>query len=149
MKTKPDWVLNAILVILLWNVIQPPGCVQPIIDPDPAPIPAPGFRVLVVEETEERQNLPQDQLNALMSTTWREYCDQHCVKVDNVPEYRVFDQNQDMEHESDIWKAAMARPRTQLPWIIVSNGKTGVEKPYPANLDEKMALLRQYTPQEP
>lgn len=146
MKDQPRLLMNLVLLALLWNVFQPPGCIEPIIVVDDAPIPHPGFRVMIVEETEDRDNLPVEQMRALTSMIWREYCETHCVKVDGVAEYRVFEANHDLSQESELWQAAFARPRESLPWILISNGKTGTEQPYPADLEAKMALLKQYTP---
>ena len=121
----------------------PPGPNPPGPDPLP-PIPGAGFRVLFVVETKDLSTLPSAQVQSLTAKEVREYLDSHCVKEGNQPEYRIFDKDTDMSRASQVWKDAMARPRSSVPWIIVTNGKTGYEGPLPPNTAELMKLLKQY-----
>ena len=60
------------------------------------------------------------------------------------PEYRIWDKDVDTSHVSDIWKQAMELPRDSLPWIIVSNGKTGISTKLPDDIAETKALAGKY-----
>jgi hypothetical protein len=121
------------------NPPNPPG-------PSPAPIPGDGLRVLVVYETADLKKLPIDQLNVLYSTPVRAYLDSHCVKGPDgkTAEWRVWDQNVPTANESKVWQDAMKRPRTSLPWLVVSNGKEGFEGPLPPNTDAMLRTLQTY-----
>lgn len=116
---------------------QPPG---------PVPIPDPGLRVLIVYETADLSKLPKEQLAILTSQAVRAYLSSHCAKGPDskTPEWRIFDQNVSMGNESALWQGAMKRPRTALPWIVISNGTIGYEGPLPANVDETLALLKKF-----
>jgi hypothetical protein len=118
--------------------------------PNPPPITEAGFRVLIVEETAERGKLPKDQLTILTSTEVRAYLNSHCVKGADgkTPEFRIFDKDTDVSHESQIWQKAMAAAKTTpgfvTPWLIVSDGKKGSDGPLPANVADMLAELKKY-----
>lgn len=126
----------------------PPGPTPPGPTPDPTPSPAPipsaGLRVLILYETSELSRLPISQASILSSTTLRHYLDEKCVKVGQTPEYRVYDKDTDLTNESELWRAAAKRPASKLPFLIVSNGKTGWEGPLPTSLDETMAIIKRH-----
>ena len=113
---------------------------------DPAPIPDPGFRVLVVLESSDRMKLPAGQLASISSAEFDSYIREKCAKGPDgkTPERRIWDKDVGVSQESIIWQNAFKRPRSSLPWIVVSNGKTGYEGPLPATHSEIMALLKKY-----
>jgi hypothetical protein len=112
--------------------------------PDPTvPIKEPGLRILMIYETRD-VNRPSVQNTILFSTVIQEYARTHCVAVGRTPEFRRFDKDTVMTGESKIWQEAMARPRTMLPWLIVSNGKAGYEGPLPSTLADTLTLLKKY-----
>lgn len=120
---------------------------QPPPDPEPkpdekSPIPHAGFRVLIVHDVSTALTLEHSAI--MYGKASRTYLDSVCVKVGGVPDYRVFDKNAVLAGESELWKAAMTRPRTKLPWLIISNGKTGFEGPLPATEKEFMELCKKY-----
>lgn len=119
----------------------PPGPNPPL---PPAPLPDPGFRVLIVVESKNKNDLPSAQLQAIYSKDVASYLDAHTIKVDNQPEWRILDPDTDMSKATQVWKDAMARPRTSLPWILVTNGKDGFEGPLPPNKDALLKLLKEY-----
>lgn len=125
---------------------DPPGPLPP--QPDPPgpnpPIPSEGFRVLFVYESKDLSTLPSAQVQAMTAKEVLDYLDSHCVKVNGQPEYRKFDKDVDLSKASQFWKDGMARPRQSLPWIVMTNGKTGYEGPLPANTAELMKLLKTY-----
>lgn len=111
-----------------------------------APISAPGFRVLVVTDSENLAKMPSSQIAVITGTDVRDYLDKHCVKGPDgkTPEYRFFHATTDVSFSSPLWKEAFAAPRSSLPWILVSNGKTGYSGPLPVNTAETLKLLKKY-----
>lgn len=124
--------------------VTPPPPPPP--SPDAAPIPVPGFRVLMVYESGTLSRLPASQLAVLSSTEIRLYLIARCVKgVDGkTSEWRVYDQNVNLSAETPLWKAAMQRPRKSIPWILISTGTSGFEGPLPATIKETLELLKRY-----
>lgn len=113
----------------------------------PAPIPEIGFRVLMIYETAEAIKLTKGQQLAMFGKSTRDWLDANCVKVGGEPERRIFDKDIKLDGESALWKKAMARTRTGVPWLIVSNGITGYDGPMPETLDAIMAILKKHAPQ--
>lgn len=123
-----------------------PPSPTPIPTPDNVPIPVAGFRVLMVYETTELPKLPAAQQIIPYSKTIRDYLDAKCVLGgDNkTREYRIFDKDIDTKFESAVWQNAMKRTRTSIPWIVISDGKTGYEGPLPQTVADTLALLKKY-----
>jgi len=119
----------------------PPTPPQP-----PAPIPGDGLRVLMIYDAEALGKLPAGQREVLYSETLRGWLREHTAKGPDgkSPEWRALPANEDMSAESKTWQDAMKRDRKLLPWLIISNGKTGYEGPLPASMDETMKLLQKY-----
>ena len=128
--------------------IPPPKPPDPKPDPvDPsAPIPAPGLRVLIVYESADLAKYTPAQNGILFSAKAREYLNAACVVgPDNkTREYRIWDKDTATDGESKLWQDAMKRDRKSVPWVIVSNGKTGYEGPLPANTDEFLTLVKRF-----
>lgn len=139
---------KSVVVTLLGTSPVPPGPNPPPVPPNPAPIPDVGFRVLIVYEktpTKPEDVLTSAQQTILYGKTVRDYLDTHCTKeVDGGPGYRIWDANQVVAGDSDVWVKAFNRPRSSNKWLIVSNGTTGYEGPLPANKDEFLALVKKY-----
>lgn len=119
-KDKIGWFLIAFGVYSFFQG----GSVLPI-PVAPAPIDAPGLHVLIIEESGDRNQLPKDKLSVIQTTLIK----QHIAEKGG--QYKLYDSSETPEAEP--WKSAMARPRTELPWLLVSNGsKGGYEGPVPA-----------------
>lgn len=131
-------VTAAIVGVALTTVGGNRGCdaLPPIVKV--APIPADGLHVLVVEETEDRTKLPPSQIVALTSSVLRDYV------AAKQGQFMMADDDSPIEHMDPLWAAALARPRTGLPWIIVSNGTNGAEQLLPQDIDATLELIRQY-----
>lgn len=116
----------------------------PVPPPSPVPIPADGFRSLIVYESSELSKLPAGQIAALYSQQVRDYLTAHCViGPDNkTKEWRTWDKDTDTTNESKLWQEAMKRPRKELPWIILSDGKKGFEGPLPKTEAELLTLIK-------
>jgi hypothetical protein len=124
----------------------PPGPTPPGPTPGPAPIPEAGLRVLIVYESSELSKLPPAQANVLYARSVRDFLNASCaVGADGkTREWRIWDKDVDPSQESAVWQAAMKRPRASVPWLLVSNGKTGYEGPLPGTADDLLALLKKY-----
>lgn len=135
---------------------EPPGPdpkppVPPTPDPNqPAPIPEPGFRVLIRYQDTDLINYTAGQRAAIQSSKEiRDYLESHCVagpSANGWKEYRIYDDDvkDKMSGESTIWQNAMKRPAKSLPWLVISDGKTGYEGELPKDFDETMKLLKKY-----
>lgn len=112
----------------------------------PAPIPVDGFRVLFVVESSDASKLTAAQLAILTSGEIRTYLNSKCVVGPDgkTKEWRQWDKDVDTSAESQLWQAAMKRPRSSLPWIVISDGKTGFEGPLPATIADTLAILKKY-----
>jgi len=110
------------------------------------PIEQPGFRVLMVYESEDLTKLPPAQKSVLQSTIVREYLNAKCSKGADgkTPDYRILDAHTDTTSDSKWWQDAMKRKRDSLPWIVISDGTTGYEGPLPKTVDEALALFKKY-----
>jgi hypothetical protein len=120
-------------------------------DPDnPPPIPEAGLRVLIVYETGDGVGTPKvsrTQANQILfSQSMRDWLDSVCVlgKDGKRKEWRMFDQNINMDGADPIWQKAMKRPRDSVPWLLISNGKTGWEGPLPKDGTEFKTLIQRY-----
>lgn len=156
-KWVTPYVLTAVVTLAAVGQLTVPGCHIPWPTPPapappptppapPAPISVAGLRVLIVYESADIGKYPKGQQELLYSRTLRDFLNQHCPAGDDgkTKEWRIFDQNVETKNESKLWQDAMARPRASLPWIIVSNGKTGFEGPLPGTLDDVMKLVQKY-----
>jgi hypothetical protein len=125
------------------NPVDPPKPVPPV---DPAPIPAAGLHVLVVYDALKLTTLTTEQQGAIYGKDVRDYLRAVCPKGEDgvTAEWRMWPVDVDASGESKLWRDALARPRKSLPWIVVSNGKTGFEGPLPGNAAEMLALLKKY-----
>jgi hypothetical protein len=117
-------------------------------EPDPdvkPPIPEPGFRVLMLYETEMKEKLPVLQKAVLFGVEVRNYLDKTCVsESDGGKAYRIYDKDQDASGDYPVWKTAMERRPESIPWLIVSNGKTGYEGPLPESPTAFLELCKKY-----
>lgn len=129
--------------------VPPPGPGPKPPEPKPdgtAPIAGDGFRVLVIYESAELPKLPAAQSAVLYAANVRDYLRTKCVKDTDNPQgaWRMWDKDVDTASESQSWKDAMKRERKGLPWILISNGRTGYEGPLPGTITETIALLQKY-----
>ena len=111
-----------------------------------APIKEPGFRVLIVYESEKLTSMTEAQKACIWGAKVTQYLQSKCTKgIDNTnPDFRRLDQNADMSKDAKYWQDAMLLERKSLPWIVISTGKDGFQGPLPATEDETLALLKKY-----
>lgn len=126
--------------------MTPKGCNFPFPIPivNPIPVAEKGLRILIVEEAQERRNLPPGQLAIFTSDELKKYATEHCAKVNNVPEFRVFDKDTKLDEESEVWKTMMKVERKSLPWLCVTNGSRGYSGPLPTTLADTMTIIKKY-----
>jgi hypothetical protein len=112
--------------------------------PSPAPIPEPGFRVLIFYEKDDP--LPPLQMAILAGEEVAKYLDVVCIdEPDGTSGYRIYDDDADLSNELPVWQKAFQRRPQSLPWVIISNGKTGYEGPLPASPSAFVDLCKKYT----
>jgi hypothetical protein len=58
--------------------------------------------------------------------------------------WRIYDADTDVTAEAKVWQDAMAVPRQSLPWLVVSNGRTGFSGPLPADPAAFQAIVNQH-----
>ena len=119
-----------------------PDVVPPKPEPDKvAPIPLPGLRVLMVMESS--QGPPAQFLDGNV----QDWLTNNCVRGEsNVAEWRMIDQHDRfvVGRASEHWKTAAERPRSGVPWVVISNGTTGYEGAPPATAGEFLELLKRF-----
>lgn len=129
--------------------IPPPKPVDPVVpDPPkpvdpPAPIPGDGLRALIVYDT--GKVIPAGQVSAINSKKVRDYLDAKTPVVNGAHEYRVWETTEAGANDAKVWQDAAKRAAGKpVPYLIVSNGKTGYEGPVPNSEAEMLALLKKY-----
>lgn len=143
--------LGGLLLIVggLW-LMQMHGGGIPLIPSEPAPFDIPGNRCLIIYESSQLSALPPEQLSVLQGGAVRDYLAANCVPGpnDSGPEYRIWDKDQNLEYVPDAWKRVFEKTQQvdgfELPWIVVSNGRTGWQGPLPATEDDALELLRKW-----
>ncbi len=142
-----------------------PGPTPPIppVPPDPpappAPIVADGYRVIYLYESNDKLKYTRDQFNAMFGLANRVWLDANCAKEARIPStaanptaaaYWILEPTQDVSALPKYWgdaiNAAKAQPGFSLPWIIISNGKTGFSGPLPPAFADIDALQKKYLP---
>lgn len=84
------------------------------------PVPGDGRHVLIIEETEQRGDLPESQRSALFDPALRKW-----LRGKDI-DFRLLDQNDPATDEGGWFAAAVAIPHPTLPWLVASNGKSGI-----------------------
>lgn len=141
-----------LVAFLLWFGITqrdavPPGPTPdddvPVVVEDKGIIDADGFYVLIVEEKDDRRNLPAKQASILIPssqlTGWF---------FDHQVQWRIFDTNdQDTSSDDPHWQKALSDlKRDSLPWLYVQiSGKQKFSGPLPGTVADTIALLQQQT----
>lgn len=122
--------------------------------PGPGPTPGPGpkellgagKKVAIIYESGDLESYPPSQRSMFTSVELHSY-----LKANTTPEpdgrtgYRFLDpQNVIDPNLAAKWKIAIDRPRTGLPWIIISTPNGSIERALPNTTAETIALLRQH-----
>lgn len=123
---------------------SPPGPTPPP-SPDGAPIAGEGLRVLFIHESSEA--LAPELQQVFFGTEVRSYLTANAIKVEGTPDWRILDKDVKFTDPNHRFARAMARTRSSIPWLIISNGTTGYEGPFPGGVAETLELLKAFSPQ--
>ena len=136
-----------------WLLIVAAACLwYGLRDPKPAPTPEPpspvvvvkppfdvdGLRVLIVYESEDAAS---KLASVVLASEWRSYVTSKGGK------FRCLDDDVDISGDEPEWAPTLAKvvkDARPLPWVIVSNGKTGFEGPLPLGDGELLTLVKRY-----
>lgn len=110
----------------------------------PSPIEGAGLRVLFISESGER--MPKNVEESFYSPEITTYLNANCIKVEGQPDFRRVDPDTQFTDPNHRFAKALARPRTTTPWLIISNGVSGYEGPFPETKTATLELLRSFTP---
>lgn len=138
------------ITVINWKPVPPGPDPGPNPDPNPpgptptpAPIPEPGFRVFIFYEKDDA--MPALQRAILHGEEVANYLNKTCVEeADGTAGYRIYDQHADLSNELPVWQKAFQRRPEELPWVIISNGKTGTEEPLPKTPSAFIELCKKY-----
>lgn len=137
------------------DVPVPPGPDPKPPEPGPTPTPdvkppidAPGFRVLMIFDAAQKAKLTESQKDVLEGREVYDFLVKNCaVDADNKQgAFRVWPSTVNTAGTSKPWADAMKRERKSLPWIVISNSRTGYEGPLPNTSSEALELLKKYIP---
>lgn len=62
----------------------------------------------------------------------------------NQVDCRIWPDTSDTQYAGKFWQDAMLEPRESLPWMLATNGNTGVHGPLPKTVDELTSVLGRY-----
>jgi hypothetical protein len=118
--------------------VAPVNPVDPVTPVDPLPDESftLGRHVLIVYETLDKPNYPSSQALILDSAEFKQFLNSRATDG-----WRILDQDANTEYMPEVFKTWMTRERYGLPWIVISNGQTGVEGELPATIDETKELI--------
>lgn len=149
--------IAAVALIAIWLgpaiAARYPGWIP---TPGPTPAAAPlegaGFRALIIEERSARRSLSPDQLAILQSALIREYLEAHCASEAGAKCWAIWDKDTEATHAPAWLRAALAKyvPTVTaggplaVPYLVVSDGKTGAIGPLPGSVAETLAILKKY-----
>jgi hypothetical protein len=128
------WALVAVAAFFLLSGNK--GCV-PVVT-KPSPIAEKGFRVLIVENSDERGALPLPQLDLITSS------DAGSIKAyveSRGGQFLPLDVDQKMDRMPEAWKQIWARPRTTVPWFQAYDPPYWFEGPLPKDRAEALSIL--------
>lgn len=95
-----------------------------------------GRHVLIVYESEEKPAYPSSQSLILDSADFKQFLSQRATDG-----WRILDKDANTEFMPEVFQQWIKRDRSGIPWILVSNGQTGVEGELPATIDETKTLI--------
>tara|TARA_R100000951_G_scaffold70820_1_gene59715 strand:- start:1483 stop:2268 length:786 start_codon:yes stop_codon:yes gene_type:complete len=116
---------------------------EPTVEP---PIAEDGLRVMIVVESSQISQMDPKQREILFNLKTRTYLNRRCIKgEDGQPSWRIMDPDTEFPDGCDsIWCQALARDRETVPWLVVSNGKTGVEMPLPKTMNDFLEVVEKF-----
>jgi hypothetical protein len=106
--------------------------------PTPTPTPASKVYALFIYDAQKVSTYPKEQAGIVTGESIQAY-----IKSKG-GDYRCLSDGQDVSKEPDSFKVWYARPRTSLPWCIISNGKDLYEGPWDPTADAMLERLKKY-----
>jgi len=97
---------------------------------DGEPIQVDGLRVLIVEESTDRPQLPADQREIFTSVPVRELVDKLGGQI------RILDADDSTDAMAAEWKALRKRITTTPPAVVFAKPRRAVEMPLPADVEQ-------------
>jgi hypothetical protein len=145
----PRAIFNVALIGVLVTVAvvkYQEASVSPNPGPEPGPTPSGKLWTCIVEETAERSKLPPAQVAALTSGDVRDYLNSHSDREGAAPTWRIFDKDQDVSNESQVWQDEFAVMRAEpTPSISIKSGRRWTKpQPLPKDSDSLLKLLKKY-----
>lgn len=148
MKIDKLEVVCLVLLVVLWIAgATPVPTPTPDIDPvPPTPderlIDVDGYSVLIVFDPEtdyhrltpEQTDLIKDIQTSGEIRRW----------LDSNTNWKVYEGDENTSVLPEVWAEALARPRTEEPWVIISGNTGGEEGKFPANVEEMKSKLEKY-----
>lgn len=139
MKQRLTWFLLGVIAMYVATEGIRISDVLPDIVPSTAPFETDVPRVLAIYESGETHKLPASQLDVLTGTSFRRWCDE------NGWEFKSWDEEIPIVQADEAWRKALEVERTDTPWLVFSNGNSGDSIPLPANSDDAIEALKEYT----
>lgn len=124
-----SWAGVAALALLIAPHFQ--GCDWSLPTPGPAPVPSDSLKVAFFIETAD--TLTKEQHRAIYGKATRDYLNS------KAKDWREYDK--DDKVSEPFWKDVAARPRTETPWLFITNGKKTYEGKMPIDI---VPFLKQY-----
>lgn len=103
--------------------------------------------VLIVEETDARNDLTAGQLDVLTSHSPGSFLD--WIKThgehDKAGDYRIVDKDDSMSQDLPKWQTAFAAKGPTVPWLVIErNGRVLTSQAMPGDEGEFMRLVKRY-----
>ena len=131
-------ILAAVCMILGGWLLLNPGDVAPVTPVEPIADDSfkLGRHVLIVYESIDKPTYPSSQALILDSAEFKQFLNNTATDG-----WRIIDQDANTEYMPEVFQLWSKRERSGLPWIVISNGQTGVEGELPATIDEAEELI--------
>jgi len=132
--TGKDWLMLLVAGVLIFVGVRKGG-----VTPGPPPVPSDKFRVMIIEETEDRNKTA----GVINGWKWREYI------TGKGGEYRLFDDDiaaADLATTPEVWQRMYAKTKEEAkgvtPWVLGTDGRAGVSGPLPATEEALVETLQ-------
>lgn len=116
--------------------------------PEPSPIAADGLHVMVLFETADKSKMSKGHFDIVYGMEMRQWLKANCTADTGAGDgkaYWIVDKDADLSQLAKKWQDAVQRPRTSVPWLIISNRpKGGYEGPLPVDTEATIKLLERF-----
>lgn len=144
----PEWLQRFVWVMTVGVIVSAAGLAWenfggslPIVIVKP-PFETDAPRALVVIDEGARGAMTSKQIAAFEGADVRDWTDK------NLKEFKVIDKGVDKSSLTgwlkDAWNSYEEKSKGKLPWVVISNGKTGDSSPYAENPVDAIAMLEKH-----